>query len=146
MLMTVEDRKHLITRILTPRSDVKPDAAAIADLTRWSWERMALHLTPLIGEAGFHSLYFRALHLTQSRCPDLMIPMSASVSTEDLFKKLSDALRLFDATAAECCSSLLLNKFTELISSMIGDVLTGQILRSAWDDPQEQGNAQEMAK
>lgn len=143
MLTKLQDRQRLIAQVLAPNPDVKADAVAIASRTLWSWERMAAHLTPLIGEAGFHSLYFRALHLTQSECPSLRVVRSSTVRTEDLFKNLGEALRTLDSEMSGHCSSLLLIKFTELISSMIGEVLTGQILRSAWGESLAQVRGQE---
>jgi hypothetical protein len=138
--MTVEERKQMIARILMPRPDVIVGPGAIADRALWSWERIAFHLTPLIGEGGFQSLYLRALHLALLECPNIT-PMKRSSSTEDLFQKLREDLSLLDMVTTEFCSNLLMNKFIELVSSMIGESLTGQILRSAWEDPAAQGNA-----
>ena len=143
--MTIEDRKLLIARILTPKTSVEADARAIADRVLWSWERMAFHLTPLIGEGGFQSLYLRAIHMALPECPRITL-LKHCKSTDDLFQKLREDLNFLDAVTTELCSSVLLNKFIELVSSMIGDSLTGQILHSAWDDPSSQGSTQESAK
>jgi hypothetical protein len=145
MLMTISERKQLISRILTPPSDVKADSHAIADLALWSWERIAFHLMPLIGEAGFQSLYFRAIHLALPECPNLTL-LKQCKSTDELFQKLKEDLVALDSGLTGHCSNLLLTKFTDLVSSMIGDVLMGQILRSAWDDQSGLGKAQEITK
>jgi hypothetical protein len=145
MLMTISERKLMISRILTPPSGVTANSLAIADLALWSWERVAFHLMPLIGEAGFQSLYFRAIHLALPECPSLTL-LKQCRSTDELFQKLKEDLAALDSCVAEQCSNLLLNKFTDLVSSMIGDVLMGQILRSAWDDQSGLGNAQEIAR
>jgi hypothetical protein len=145
MLMTIDERKRMISRILTPLSGVKIDSHAIADRALWSWERVAFHLMPLIGEAGFHSLYFRAIHLALPQCPHLTVQKECK-STDELFQRLKEDLMGLDPDATEQCSNLLLNKFTDLVSSMIGDVLMGQILRSAWDDQSGLENAQEIMK
>jgi hypothetical protein len=145
MLMTMDERKQMIARILTPRSDVKADSHAIADRALWSWERVAFHLVPLIGEAGFQSLYFRAIHLALPECPSLTLLKHAN-STDELLQKLKEDLARLEAEKTEHCSNLLLNKFTDLVSSMIGDVLMGQILHSAWEDLPGAGNAAEVMK
>lgn len=145
MLMTVNQRKQLISTILTPRSNVKADSHAIADRALWSWERVAFHLTPLIGEAGFHSLYTRAMHLAMPQCPSLAL-LKQCKSTDDLFQQLKEDLGALDPDVTEQCSNLLLNKFTDLVSGMIGDLLMGQILRSAWDEDTDQGNTKEVTK
>jgi hypothetical protein len=147
MLMTIDERMQMISRILTPQSDVKADSHAIADRALWSWERIAFHLVPLIGEAGFHSLYARAVHLALPQCVSLTV-LRQCKSTDELFQKLKEDLSALEPTMTEQCSNVLLNKFTDLVSSLIGDSLTEQILRSAWDEHAQpgQGNAQEQAK
>jgi hypothetical protein len=143
--MTIDERKQMISRILTPRSDVAADSSAFADRALWSWERIAFHLTPLIGEAGFQSLYFRALHLALPQCSNLTVHKQCA-STDELFQKLKEDLVALDPAMTEHCSNVLLNKFTDLVSSMIGDLLMSQILHSAWNDQHGQGNAQELKK
>lgn len=132
----------MVARILTPRSDVKSDAGAIADRALWSWERIAFHLTPLIGDGGFQSLYLRALHLALPECPRMTL-LKRNSPTDDLFQQLRDDLALLDAVSTELCSNVLMNKFIELVSSMIGDSLTGQILRSAWGEPSIPGSTED---
>jgi len=140
--LTMEDRKQLIARILTPRPEGTADARAIADQAVWSWERIAFHLTPLIGQAGFQSLYFRAVHLSLPQCPTITLLQRGS-STEDLFQHLRSDLALLDAVTTAFCSNVLMNKFLELVASMIGEQLTAQILHSAWGRPPEAPAAQE---
>jgi hypothetical protein len=133
MPMTIEDRKKLIAQLLTPRSPTRADASAFADRALWSWERIAFHLKPLIGEAGFHSLYKRAIHLAGPECAGLTQLRHGS-STDKLFQQLRDDLMLLEEADTQRCSNALLNSFIELVSSMIGDGLSTQILHSAWKD------------
>lgn len=131
--MTIEDRKKLIAQLLTPRSPTNADAGAIADRALWSWERIAFHLKPLIGETGFQSLYQRAIHLAAPECPGFT-QLRRGSTTDKLFQTLRGDLMLLDEAATQHCSNALLNSFIELVSSMIGDGLATQILHSAWKD------------
>lgn len=145
MLMTVEERRELISRVLTPRNDVTANSAAIADRALWSWERIAFHITPLIGQAGFVSLYARAVHLALPHCASLN-QLKHAHSTDELFQALKADLSAVDPTQAEACSNLLLNKFTDLVSSMVGDSLMAQILRSAWAEHSTLESVREIKK
>lgn len=140
--LTMEDRKQLIARMLTPRPQETDNAKAIADQAVWSWERIAFHLTPLIGQAGFQSLYLRAVHMSLPSCPTIT-PLKRGSSTEDLFQRLRDDLALLDNVTTAFCSNVLMNTFLELLASMIGEQLTTQILHSAWSHPPEASAAQE---
>src|SRR6478736_987897 len=95
MPMPIEDRKKLIARLLTPRSIGNLSPTTIADHALWSWERIAFHLKPLIGETGFQSLYLRAVHLTLPECPSITLLKYGS-STDNLFQQLRDDLVLLD--------------------------------------------------
>lgn len=135
----------MISRVLTPRTDVKADSLAIADRTLWSWERIAFHLTPLIGQAGFLSIYARAVHLTLPQCPKLSLLKHAG-STDELFRTLKEDLSALEPGHCEHCSNLLLNNFTDIVSSMVGDSLMEQILRSAWAEHSGLENVREKKK
>jgi hypothetical protein len=138
--MNLEDRKQMIARILAPAQDVRANGTAFADRVLWSWERIAVQLAPLIGESGFHSLYLRAVHLAMPECPSITL-LTHGKSTNDLFHQLRRDLILLDTVTTEFCSNALMNKFIELVSSMIGDALTAQILRTAWDEEPRYVNA-----
>jgi len=131
--MTHEERQQMIVKVLAPASGSATGAAGIAARTLWSWERVAFHLTPLIGEAGFQSLYARAVHLTIPHCPGLT-PARQAQPMEALFLKLKEDLESMDAAEAARSSNLVLATFTELLSTLIGESLTSRILHSAWTD------------
>jgi hypothetical protein len=143
--MIISKRKQLISHMLAPQPGMKTGADAFADQALWLWERIAFHLTPLIGETGFHSLYFRALQLASAQCPHLTF-IKHCRSADELFQKLKEDLSTLDSSDAENCSNILLNKFTDLMSSMIGDLLMEQILHFVRDDHAARGLTQEIKK
>lgn len=139
MPLTIEDRKQMISRLLTQKPDGKADPDALAEQVLWLWEQVAFHLTPLIGISGFQALYARALHLASPQCPGLTANRQAK-SIDALFQTLKQDLISLENGIAEQCGNALLNTFTDLVESMIGEVLMAQILRSAWVGKVSQDN------
>jgi hypothetical protein len=145
MLMSYEERRQMILETLAPRPGEEADSRAIAVRALWSWKQIALHLTPLIGEAGFHSLYARTIRLAISDFGGLTLS-AQSESFDTLFQKLGQDLELLAPVEAVRASNILLATFTELLSTLIGESLTSRILRSAWADESGGANAQEVKK
>jgi len=131
MTVTTEDRKQMISRLLTREAGCAADPGALAEQVLWLWEQIAFHLTPLIGASGFQTLYARALHLAAPHCPGFS-PIQSGKSIDLLFHTLKEDLRALAPDVAETCGNVLLNTFTDLVASMIGEALMAQILRSAW--------------
>lgn len=131
---TIEDRKQMISRLLTRKAGCAADPGALAEQVLWLWEQVAFHLTPLIGVSGFQTLYARALHLAAPDCPGFS-PIQPNKSVDALFQTLREDLGALEPDLAESCGNALLNTFTDLVESMIGEALMAQILRSAWVGP-----------
>jgi hypothetical protein len=131
MTVTTEDRKQMISRLLTQKPECAADPDALADQVLWLWEKIAFHLTPLIGVSGFQTLYARALHLAAPSCPGFT-SVQPGVSIDLVFQTLKQDLRALEPDDAQTCGNALLNTFTDLVESMIGEMLMTQILRSAW--------------
>jgi hypothetical protein len=131
MTVTTEDRKQMISRLLTGKPGVQDDAVALSEQVLWLWERIAFHLTPLIGVTGFQTLYARALHVASPHCTG-MTACAPGQPIDTLFRTLKQDLSALDHCGAERCANILLNTFTDLVESMIGEALMEQILRSAW--------------
>lgn len=137
--MTIDARKQIISQLLMLHPDCHPDSGAVAERSLWLWNRIALNLTPLIGEVGFQALYARAVHLALPECSGFAVARHER-STMGLLQELKEGLVALEYGLAEQCSNILLTKFTDLVASMIGDALMEQILRSAWDESSVQPN------
>lgn len=131
MTVSTEDRKQMISRLLTQEPGGAAVPGALAEQVLWLWERIAFHLTPLIGVSGFQTLYARALHLALPDCP-CFTPIQPGRTMDALFQTLKHDLGGLAPAEGERCGNVLLNTFTDLVESMIGEVLMAQILRSAW--------------
>jgi hypothetical protein len=143
MHMSHEERQQMILEVLTPRPG-EPDARReMADRLLWSWQQIALHLTPLIGEAGFQSLYARTVHLAIPHVAGLR-PAPKSTSFDAALERLKEDLESLAPVDAERAGQMLLATFTELLSTLIGEALTARILRSSWTGKAGDSHAQEM--
>ncbi|TFW15883.1 hypothetical protein E4L96_17395 [Massilia arenosa] len=95
------------------------------------WQRLTIHLSPLIGETGFSALYGRAARLQSARHAWLTAPQ-ASQSAEALLATLQgDLMMAPHGTAAEA-NAALLDTFTQLLAGLIGEALTIRLLVAAW--------------
>jgi hypothetical protein len=143
MHMSHEERQQMIVEVLTPRPG-DPDARReMADRLQWSWQQIALHLTPLIGEAGFQSLYARTVHLTMPHVAGLR-PAPKSTSFDAALQRLKEDLASLAPADAERAGKRLLATFTELLSTLIGEALTARILRTSLTGKAGDSHAQEM--
>jgi hypothetical protein len=99
----------------------------------WAWERLAAHLTPLIGDAGFCALYGRAVRLAAPQFQWLTVTPTPQ-TIDALFRTLREDYLSVDSPAAVQANQALLSHLTGLLSTLIGDLLTMRVLDSAWGD------------
>lgn len=106
---------------------------AIADATKYLWERLAAELISIVGEGGFQSLYARSVHLTSAAFPWLVLthPLQQGDSR---FAGLKMSLEERDSAEATEASITLLITFIDILALLIGEFLTTSILRSSWGD------------
>jgi hypothetical protein len=131
-----------------PLSDVKtsmseaclpPGSEALLD----PWQRLALQLSPLIGESGFCALYGRAIRLVIPHF-DWLQAAQAGNNAAQSFIALTAIYSTVHVDAAAAANIALLTTFTELLSGLIGQALTRRLLDSAWNGSQDQTNVQEQ--
>lgn len=110
------------------------DAAQIADAAVAIWRGIDAALSPIIGQRGVAALYKRSLYLSRADFPCLAAVAEGALLTKD-FDGLRAALALQTRADAVGANGLLLQNFTELLSSLIGASLTERLLRSVLDHP-----------
>ena len=109
----------------------RPDAVADASIDLW--ERLAARLVSIIGEGGFQTLYGRSLRLTGATFPWVAaIPPWPQANAR--FAGLRKALEERDSADVSEASILLLVTFIDILTLLIGELLTASILSSAWGD------------
>ncbi|MFC5500201.1 hypothetical protein ACFPOE_21845 [Caenimonas terrae] len=106
----------------------------IADAVVSTWQAIDSALAPVIGGRGVSALYCRSLYLVRERHPWLAAVNGGIGSDMDL-GLLAAALAQQDSCTAASAAGDHLQAVYELLRSLIGPALTGQLLRSAWDNP-----------
>jgi hypothetical protein len=107
------------------------------------WLLLSEQLTPLIGESGFCALFGRALRLSAPRFERLGTCDSAR-PVADLMMSLTRTLNEIGPGHAAAANGVLLDTFTTLLGSLIGEALTKQLLHvaQAGGDGQKHGQEQ----
>ena len=132
-MTTKQLRQQAFRRMLEREAGTDADAPAIAAAARRSWERMAQHLTRLIGDAGVAAIYARSLHLAQRQFPWLA-PVRASDQGDEPFTRVQVSLAQQEPRVAMEAAVAVLATVGDLLASFIGEGLTTHLLRGAWPD------------
>ncbi|MFC3111454.1 hypothetical protein ACFOFO_26525 [Undibacterium arcticum] len=118
-------RHQIINSLLAQHTEKVADAAINL------WEQMATQIISIVGEGGFNSLYARSVFLTQSTFPWLA-DGALSPRTDHRFAALKICFEEQTPAQTSAANSLLMITFTDILTSLIGEQLTTNILRSAW--------------
>jgi hypothetical protein len=102
-------------------------AAALVEI----WQGINVALTPVIGPLGLAALYRRSLHLTVASHAWLAVGGSGAVPDKD-FTALTALIAQRSSVDAAAAATAFLNKFHEVLISLIGPSLTERLLRSVW--------------
>lgn len=112
---------------------MKNDADQSADGTDrllQPWQRFAFQLSPLIGDSGFCALYGRAARLASGRFP-WIAPGSPVKTIDAALAALRGQYAVAGADDAARANAVLLTTFTKLLTGLIGEALTMQLLDAA---------------
>jgi hypothetical protein len=107
------------------------------------WLLLGEQLTPLIGDSGFCALFGRALRLSTPRFERLVDNDSARTVT-GLMMSLARTLNEIGPGQAGVANGALLETFTTLLGSLIGEALTKQLLHVAQAGADGQKHGQEQ--
>jgi hypothetical protein len=120
----------------------KANSSATAALVE-SWLLLGEQLTPLIGESGFCALFGRALRLSTARFEGLGSYESARTVAGSMMS-LTRTLNEIGPEHAGAANGALLDTFTTLLGSLIGEALTKQLLHVARAGADGQKHGQEQ--
>ena len=107
------------------------------------WLLLSEQLTPLIGESGFCALFGRALRLSAPRFEGLKT-CDGTRPVADLMMSLTRTLNEIGPGQASAANGALLDTFTTLLGSLIGEALTKQLLYVAQTGADGQKHGQEQ--
>jgi hypothetical protein len=108
--------------------------AYTVEATAATWRLVAAQLTPVIGARGFEVLFGRALHMTSTTVPWLVVGADRGDGASPL-PSLERCLALQDPAAAAEARYTLLLTFIELLTVLIGESLTTRLLAPVWASP-----------
>lgn len=110
------------------------EVTRIADAVVSTWQAIDAVLAPVIGTKGVAALYGRSLYLIRTSHPWLAALHQGAETPIDL-AQLEAVLAQQQSVTAATAAGDQLESLYELLRSLIGPALTGQLLRSAWDNP-----------
>ncbi len=121
-----------IVELVAHLTSEESDASRIADKAVLTWHDIDAALSPIVGERGVAALYKRSLYLTRADYPWLGAAYDSALAPGD-FAELHNALSQQPGKDVAAATSALLQKFSDLLTSLIGGSLTERLLRSVWD-------------
>lgn len=133
-LPTGTTKEAPIRHASTPPEGSGDDAAAIAGATASLWVAIDEALSPIVGRRGMAALYQRSLHLARAQFPWLPGAGQGPLAACE-FDTLSAALAAQSNTQAAAAATALLLVFRELMSTLLGEQLTEQLLRPVLAHP-----------
>lgn len=128
--------RKAIRRTLAQRAGDASDASAVAEATFIIWHEVAARIIPVIGVGGADILFNRSLHLTCTAFPWLTI-VGDHRDSAALLANIKARLAGSETETATEASYALLVTFVELLSTLIGESLTGRLLSPVWADQQK---------
>jgi len=140
--MQAETPGVVVTLARLAREDA--DATSIAMDAVAVWRDINAALAPIIGHAGVAALYKRSLYLAQTSHPCLAT-VYESVSPSDEYATLQSVLSQQTTPDVIAAIGTLLQTFHDLLARLIGESLTGRLLRSVWYPPSSGHAVQDTA-
>lgn len=125
-------QKHLladvIRRTFAQQLEDVSDVRTIAETTFLVWQQLAAQIEPVIGLHGTQVLFNRALHIVSQEFPWLAFTEHELNDTENHMANFKKHYASAEINLALTASAAFLVTFSELLSSLIGESLTHQLL------------------
>lgn len=125
-------QKHLlaeaIKRTFAQRVEDVSDVHTMAEATYLVWQQLAAQIEPVIGFHGTQILFNRALHIVSQEFPWLAFSEHELNETENHMANFKKHYATIEINLALTASETFLVTFSELLSSLIGESLTHQLL------------------
>jgi hypothetical protein len=127
-------KREAVTKALTRHIGKCTDARAVAQAFVNTWQQIAGALEKVVGRRGVSVLLERALYLTTKHQSWLRLPSEPGKEPDPL-PSLIAAIEAQSASESIEASRLLLENFTELLDTLIGESLTDRLLGAIWIAP-----------
>jgi len=130
---------HQVTSSLKRLAAQGATTSLIADAVVSTWQSVDAALAPVIGGTGVVALYVRSLHLVRNAHPWLAAAHQDPHTQMDL-ELLRSAVAQQEGASAAAGAGAHLQSLSELLGSLIGPSLAGQLLGPVWGNSLD-GNA-----
>lgn len=121
-----EERRRILQRILAQNE--KSDSPDTAQAVVQQWQTLADKFDPLLGPDGVRLIYVRSLELNKAHFPWLPAAFSSAPPFDNL-RRCFEGRPASDITAV---NAALLLTFSNLLTALIGERLTTQLLQAAF--------------
>jgi hypothetical protein len=107
-------------------------AQSVATATRL-YEKLARHVAPVVGEAGFEALFSRSVKITKSTFVYLR-ELRTTGSAHEVLRQFFEHLEKQEPALVAAVTEALMATLVTTLCTFIGEGLTWQLLRNAWPD------------
>ncbi len=107
-------------------------AQSVATATRLH-EKLARHVAPVVGEAGFEALFSRSVKVTKSTFVCLR-ELRTKGSAQEVLRQFFEHLEKQEPAVVVAITEAVMASLVTTLCTFIGEGLTWQLLRSAWPD------------
>jgi hypothetical protein len=116
----------------------------IAYRAAFAWRNLDAALSPIIGHGGVMALFKRSVSMTRTTHPWLA-SMQEGLDQPCDFVALQKALSQQTSAEAAAGNSAVLQKFIDILTSLIGESLAEHLLSSVWDDSSNDDDMRETS-
>lgn len=144
-VLSMRTEEEFAESIVAWRCSRDASARQVADAASATWSNINSALSSIIGQHGVAALFKRSLHLQQLNYPPLMAVRNSNILPGEFTAELCALLAQQTNANAWLINSALLNTFYELLTNLIGNSLTHQLLNSLFSAPSSGEPAQDVS-
>lgn len=119
-------------RELEAGGEASTSAQSVATAKRLH-EKLARHVAPVVGKAGFEALFFRSVRITKSTFVCLQ-ELRTTGSAQEVLREFFERLEKQEPVVVAAITEAVMATLVTTLCTFIGEGLTLQLLRSAWPD------------
>jgi hypothetical protein len=112
--------------------ETSTSAQSVATATRL-YEKLARHVAPVVGEAGFEALFLRSIKITKSTFVCLQ-ELRTTGAAQEVLRQFFEHLENQESAVVASITETLMATLVSTLCTFIGEGLTWQLLRNAWPD------------
>ena len=128
----MSDLEEAARRVLLGRSGDGTTSKQVAERATQAFDRLAKHLSRLLGETGVHMLLTRSIVLASARFPWLQAAPADREQTENVFSALRLAMEQQESGSITDAFVEVLLTLVDLLKRLIGDGLVERLLNEVW--------------